>query len=966
MTVPTTGARRNPIVPSLLVLAALVVAWVVIAELWTDKLWFDSVAYPQVFATQLITKVVLFAVFFVAMALVVGGNMLIAFRLRPRAHRRGQSQLLDRYQGLLEQNKWVAVLLPSGVLGFMAGVGGASQSTTYLAWLNHGRFDVADPYFGLDVGFYVFDYPVWSGLLGFAMSAVVFALLASAAVHFATGAVVIGRQRPATEGRSARVHLSVLAGLLLVLYGLNQLLSRYGLLTQQGTLITGMQYTDDHAQVTAKLVVAILAFLCAGLFFANGFLRRSTLPMAGVVLLVVSGIILGMIYPAVVRSFQVLPNEPDKERPYIEANIAATRAAFGLSGVEVTDYEAVSDATPGQLKADAEALPGIRLIDPAVVSDSFDQLQQVRNYYSFPNLLDVDRYQVNGAETDVVVAAREIDDNRLPDKSWNNLHTVYTHGYGLVAAYGNKRSGFGDPVWIDGNLPPSGELGDYEGRIYFGEKTTNYAVVGREPGQAPIELDTPGGGTGGDATYNTYSGGGGVPIGNFFTRLLYATHFTDLTLLLSDRVNSASQVLYERTPRERVAQIAPWLTLDSNIYPAVVSGRLVWIVDGYTMSANYPNSQLQSLAEAATDSQTSLGESPQDTQVNYLRNSVKAVVDATNGSVQLYAWDEADPIVNAYEKAFPGVVQPRSAITPELKAHLRYPSDMFKVQRQVLARYHMTDPNAWYQQSDLWQIPADPTKVAASSDGTAAQVTSPNQAEPPYYLSIKWPGDKSAVFSQTAVFVPKGRANLAAYFSVVSEASSPDYGRLRVLRMSGTRQVDGPGQTFNAMTSDRKFADLLRSYTNQGSAESRYGNLLTLPMGNGLLYVMPIYTLRQGTSGSYPTLRFVAVRFGGSIGIGDTLQAALNEVFSGDAGGSTGENPGSGSTPTPHPTPSTQPTASPQPGTDKAGAAGDLSKAQTAFDAADAALRRGDLAEYQRQLGVAKQEVAAAMKKLGG
>ncbi len=957
MTMPNHGGRRSPIVPSLLVLAAIAVSWVVLAELWTDKLWFDSVAYPQVFSTQLITKVVLFAVFFLVMAAVVGGNMLIAFRLRPRAHRRGQSQLLDRYQGLLEQNRWLAVLLPSVVLGFMAGVGGTSSTLTYLAWLNHSTFGVTDPYFGMDVSFYVFDYPVWTGLIGFAMSAVVFGLVASAAVHFATGGLVIGRQRPASDGRGARIHLSVLAGLLLVLYGLNQLLSRYGLLTQQGTLITGMQYTDDHAQVTAKLVIAVISFLCAGLFFANGFLRRSTLSMSGLVLLVVSGIILGMIYPAVVRSFQVLPNEPDKERPYIQANIDATRAAFELSNVEVTDYNAVSDASPGQLKADAEALPGIRLIDPAVVSDSFDQLQQVRNYYSFPSLLDVDRYQVEGAETDVVVAAREIDYSRLPDKSWNNLHTVYTHGYGMVAAYGNRPSASGDPLWIDGNIPPSGLLGDYEGRIYFGESATNYALVGREPGQAPIELDTPGGAASGDATYNTYTGGGGVPVGNFFNRLLYATHFMDLNLLLSDRVNSASQLLYQRTPKERVAQVAPWLTLDSNIYPAVVSGRLVWIVDGYTMSDTYPDSQLQSLAEATTDSQTAQGASQSDAQVNYMRNSVKAVVDATNGSVQLYAWGDNDPILAAYEKAFPGVIQPTSAISPELRAHLRYPSDLFKVQRQVLARYHMTDPNAWYQQSDMWQIPADPTKAAATGGGATAQAASPAQAEPPYYLSIKWPGDKSALFSQTAVFVPKGRANLAAYFAVVSEASSPDYGRLRVLRMSGTHQVDGPGQTSNAMTADQKFADLLRSYTNQGSAESRYGNLLTLPMGNGLLYVMPVYALRQGTTGSYPVLRFVAVRFGQSVGIGETLQVALNAVFGGDSGASPGTGGGSGTTPPSGGGNGSKP--------DQSGAASDLQKAQAAFDAADQALRRGDLAEYQRQLDVAKQAVAAAMKKLG-
>lgn len=961
MSATTSGSRRGFVVPTLLVLAAVIVVWVIFTELWTTKLWFDSVKYPQVFATMLTAQVILFAVFFVAMAVMIGGNMWLAFRLRPTFTQSGRSAMLDRYRDLLERNSWLAILLPAAFFGLMAGVGAAARAPEYLAWWNRTPFGTTDPYFGLDVSFYTFEYPVWTDIISFLMSATLFALIAAAAVHFAMGGLVIGRKAEAGEVRAARIHLSILGGVLLVLYGLSQLLGRYGILVQDGTLITGMQYTDDHAQVSAKIVIAVIAFICAGLFFANGFLNRATIPGAGLVLLVVSGIIVGMIYPAVVRSFQVLPNEPDKERPYIQANITATRQAFGVENTDVADYNAVVQVRPGQLKSDAQALPGIRLIDPAVVSTTFDQLQQVKGYYSFPSVLDVDRYQIGGKETDAVVAARELDMTKLPDRSWNNVHTVYTHGYGLVASYGNRRSSGGDPVWIDGDLPPSGELGTYEGRIYYGENSSTYAIVGREPGQDPIELDTPGGSSSGLETYNVYAGSGGVPIGDPFSRLLYATHFTDLNLILSDRVNAASKVLYDRTPQERVAQVAPWLTLDSNIYPAVVNQRLVWIVDGYTTSDSYPNSQRQSLRAATTDAQTTFGSVQTDQTINYMRNSVKAVVDATDGTVQLYGWDTTDPILASYEKAFPGVVQSKDAISPELMAHLRYPEDLFKVQRQVLARYHMTDPNAWYQKSDLWQVPNDPTKATTTTNPTTgqSQTQSSTGLEPTYYLSIKWPGDENAVFSQTAVFVPKDRSNLASYLSVVAEATSPDYGKLRVLRMSSTHQVDGPGQTFNAMTSDTKFADLLRSFTNQGSAEARYGNLLTLPMGSGLLYVMPIYTMRQASTGSYPALRFVAVRFGQYVGIGTTLQEALDEVFSGDAGASTGEG-GSGSTPsTPTPTPGSG-------GTDaSATAAAELKKAEVAFTAADTALRNGDLAEYQKQMATAKASVEAALKALG-
>jgi uncharacterized membrane protein (UPF0182 family) len=402
----------------------------------------------------------------------------------------------------------------------------------------------------------------------------------------------------------------------------------------------------------------------------------------------------------------------------------------------------------------------------------------------------------------------------------------------------------------------------------------------------------------------------------------------------------------------------------------VVDSRLVWIVDGYTTSSTYPNSELESLRAGTDDAKSQLTGSQADTQVNYMRNSVKAVVDATNGTVDLYAWDPSDPILQTWEKAFPGALKPKNQISPDLMAHLRYPEDLFKMQRQVLARYHMTDAKAWYNQSDLWQVPADPSKNSTTTSGQTTPSTtgtSPNApAEPPYYLSIKWPGDKSAVFSQTAVFVPGGRSNLASYLSVVSEATSPDYGKLRVLRMSGTRQVDGPGQTFNAITIDQTVANLLRSYLNLGSAEAKYGNLLTLPMGNGLLYVMPIYTVRQGGgAGSYPALKLVAVRFGEHVGIGETLQAALDSVFSGDAGADTGEgdtgNPGQPTSPT-QPTNPSEPT---QPNkTDSAAATAQLKKAETAFVAADAALKAGDLAEYQKQLGLAKAAVEAALTAL--
>ena len=932
---------------TLAVAGVVVILFAIFTQIWTDKLWFDSVGFANVFGTQLLTRVLLFVVVGVVMALLIGGNMYLAIRFRPRGSRPGDSAVLDAYRQMLEKNKWIAIAVPAGALGVLAGLSATTEVLPVLAWLNAGHFGQPDPVFGFDQAFYVFELPVWQSIVSFLLTALGFSLVAATAVHFATGGlrVVRGTGRPSLT-QAARVHLSVVIGLLLVLYGVQTLLDRYALLLGQGTLFTGVHYTDDHARLGAKLVMAIISFLVAGLFFATPILKRVLYPAAAVVLMVVSGLILSLIYPAIVQQFMVVPNQPDKENPYMQQHIDATRQAFGIASTQIEEYEAVTQVRAGQLRADAEALPGIRLMDPAVIGPTYEQLQQVRGYYTFPEALDVDRYVIDGKETDVVVAAREMNLSGLPDQNWNNIHTVYTHGYGLVIAYGNRRQTMGEPQWIVRDIPPVGQLGEHESRIYFGEQSTQYAIVGREEGQEPIELDTPNGRS------NVYAGKGGVSIGNLFNRLLFSARFTDLNLMLSDRVNSQSRILFDRTPKERVQKVAPWLTVDSNIYPAVVDGRTVWIVDAYTTSKSFPNSQLVNLRNSAADTQSRAVGTQVDENINYIRNSVKAVVDAYDGTVTLYAWDEQDPILQAYSRAFPGSVQPKAAISKDLLSHLRYPEDLFKVQREILGRYHMTNPYTWYAQSDLWQVPNDPVKANESK-------------EPPYYLSIKWPGDEQPVFSQTTVFVPRGRSNLASYFAVVAEATSPDYGKLRVLRMSDTHQIDGPGQTFNAINQDQRVAEMLRPFLNQGASSATYGNLLTLPMGNGLLYVAPVYTQRQGNTGSYPALAFVVVRFGAHVGIGATLQDALDKVFAGNAGADTGEQPTGSPSPTTGPSGSPSPTTTARPQTTSPEAAAQLAKAQAAFEAADAALRKGDLATYQAKVNEAKAALAEALKMMG-
>ncbi len=942
-------------VPILSALALVVLLGMVVSRVWTDWLWFSELRQAQVFSTRLVAGIMLFIVFGGLMAAAVLGNLVLAARMRPRTRPVATSTLVNRTRDALGGRQRLSMAAAASLLGLMAGVAGWSSRDLFLAWRNASPFGTRDPWFDKDVGFYVFDYPWWRFVLQQGWWIVGVSTLLVAVMHVLTGAAqsftvtttthgqTIVSRRPARLSSGAQAHLSVLAGLMLVLYAVSCYLDRYGYAMSNNWLFTGISYADLHARVVARNVIAVIALVCATLLFVNARVRRWVIPSMAIALMLVSSLLVQGIYPAVVQRFDVQPKGPAKEHDYIAANIDATRNAYGLTGVKVTeDYDVTTTATAGQLRADAEALPGIRLIDPSMVAPTFEQLQQVRGYYSFPSVLDVDRYTIDGQFTDAVIAAREIDRNDIPDKSWTNLHTVYTHGYGVVAAYGNRRQDNGEPSWIARDIPTTGALKETQSRIYYGERTDTFAVVGAPEGTAPVELDTPGGGSkGATETRNTYDGKGGVSIGNLAVRAMYAIRFGDVNLLLSTgRVNDSSKILYDRTPRDRVQKVAPWLTVDSQAYPAVVDGRVVWIVDGYTTSARYPNSNQVDLKASTTDSLATTRQASQ--RVNYIRNSVKAVVDAYDGTVTLYGWDESDPILKTWQKVYPNLVQPRSAIPASLLAHMRYPADLFKIQREVLGRYHTTNPDTWFQQSDLWEVPNDP-------------ISGHGAKEAPNYLTIKWPGDPAPVFSQTSVMVPKGRENLGAYIAVNADASSKDYGTLRVLKLSDRQQVAGPGQTYNAMNTDETVAGKLRPYMMQGSAQAHFGNLLTIPVGGGLLYVSPIYTQQSTTSGGYLVLRFVVVRFGEHIGIGSTLQEALDSVFKGDAGASTGEG---GAAPTKPG--STTPTAPSPPVKGQAAAQTALTAAAKAFDAADAALKAGDLATYQKQLAVAKQQVLAA------
>jgi uncharacterized membrane protein (UPF0182 family) len=797
---------------------------------------------------------------------------------------------------------------------------------------NSTEFGVKDPQVGLDISFFAFRLPMWQALIGWAISTLVLATLASAFIHYMYGGIRTQVQADRTTV-AARVQISVLLGLIVLLKAVAYWFDRYALALKESRLITGLTYTDVNATLPAKAILSAIAVVCAILFFANIIRRSWLLPAAGTALLVVSSVLIAGIYPGAIQQFQVKPSESSKEAPYIQRNIDATRSAYDLDGVVMQDYNATLSTSAGQLAKDAATIANIRLMDPNVLSATFRQLQQIKPYYTFPESLDVDRYTVNGVSRDAVVAVRELNIDGNPSRNWINDHLVYTHGFGFVAAYGNQVDADGKPNFLVGDLPPTKGLGAFQPRVYFGENVPDYSIIGGKKSNEPVEFDYPDDTSANGQKNYTYTGKGGVPVGSTINKLLFAIKYGEQRILLSNLINSDSKILYNRSPRERVAKVAPWLTLDGDPYPAIVDGKITWIIDGYTTSAGYPYSRSTSLATATNDALTANSASitaQSNRAVNYIRNSVKATVDAYDGSVTLYQWDTKDPVLQTWMKAFPNTVKPKSAISKGLLEHIRFPEDMFRVQRDILSSYHVKSSAAFYGGQDFWRVPRDPSTFGANAG-----------AQPPYYMTVQMPGAATPAFSLTTPFVPRGgRENLSA-FAAVNSTAGPDYGKITVLQLPRSTNIAGPSQVASNFEAKPEVANAL-SLLRQGGSDVVLGNLLTLPVGNGLLYVQPVYVRATGNSSAYPLLQKVLVSFGDVIGFDSSLKGALDQVFGGNSGtNSTSANPTTSNS--------------------SADVSSALQSAKQAIADGQAALAKGDFAAYGRAQDRLKAAIAAAV-----
>ena len=956
-------SRRAKIIIGVVVLLVLVLSVLgSLVRLYVDWLWFGEVGFRQVFSTNLGTRVLLFALFGALMALVIAANLVVAYRFRPPFRPMSlEQQNLERYRSALEPRRRLIVILVSAVLGVFTGITAQAQWQTWLLWRNGTQFGVQDPQFNMDIAYYAFTYPFQRFVLGLLFTAIVLSLVCALAVHYVFGGVRL--QTPGEKVTpAARVHLSVLIGLFVLLKAVAYYLDRYGLLFNERDGRTGAAYTDVNAVLPAKTILMFVALICAAAVFANIFLRNVQLPAIALVLLVLTSVLASGIYPAIVQQFTVRPNANEKEAEYIGRNIQATRAAYGIKSkseggpVNQQEYAAttnVQQALP-RLTSDTATIPNARLLDPNILTPTFRQFQQIRNVYDFPDKLDIDRYTVNGETRDYVVAVRELRSDNLSgnQQNWINRHTFYTHGNGFVAAAANEDlRATGD--FEVGSLPTTGPIRVTEPRIYYGELISDYSIVKTPNG----EFDRPG--TGGEDVRYTYQGDGGIDIGGIGNRLAFATYFRERNILLSGAIQGGSKILIVRDPADRVEKAAPFLKVDGDPYPAVIGGRVQWIVDGYTTLNNYPYSERAPLGEIATDSRTGQGTRALPRQdVNYIRNSVKATVDAYTGDVTMYAFDESDPVLQTWRKAYPDLIKPKSEISTDLQAHLRYPEDLFKVQRDLLTRYHVTDPGQFFNTQDFWRVPGDPTQGN-------------NAAQPPYYIVAQAPGQEKPVFQLTSALNALQRDNLAAYMTVSSDPE--DYGEIQVLELPGSQAVLGPGQVQGRFNSTPDIAREV-SLLDQRGSQVRYGNLLTLPVGGGLLYIEPLYV--QGQSQPFPILQFVLVAFGDQIAFDTSLSGALDTLFGEGAGenapGDPGTTPPTSGTPTPTPSGSASPSPPGQTGAPPVSGgtiSPQLSRAltqlSTAYANLQAAYRSGDFARIntaQTAYNQAAQAVVTASR----
>jgi uncharacterized protein len=809
---------------------------------YADWLWFREVQFTSVFLTVLRTQVLLGVVTGVAFFLILYGNVILARRLAPRealvaaddAPGLPSPEILESYLRRLAFPVSVTLALLAGWLG-------TDRWEMVLKALNPTPFGIRDPLFDQEVAFYVFRLPLWSSLYGWLMWVLILSALAAIAVYVGTRGIQVA-PGAVSISRRARGHLLALAALLLLLKAAGYRLAMFDLLFSRRGVAFGAGYADLHAQLPVLKALVVLTGLAAVLCLVTIRLRSWRPLMWSVAALVGVMILGGVAYPGLIQRYQVSPNEIVKEKPYIDFNIRFTRLAYGLDNIEEREFPAEETLTLQDLRQNEATLKNIRLWDTRPLLATYSQLQEIRTYYKFTDI-DIDRYLINGEYRQVTLSPRELSAKDLPSRIWINERLTYTHGYGAVVSPVNRVTREGLPEFWVKDIPPaaSTDLRISRPELYFSELATDYVFVKTQA----KEFDYP---AGDQNVYTAYEGQGGIPLGSVWRKTLFAAHLGDLKLLLSNDLTTESRVLLYRNIRERVQRIAPFFRYDDDPYMVIsAAGRIVWLLDGYTVSDRFPYSM------------------PTRGLGNYVRNAVKVTVDAYDGTVHFYVADPADPLIRTTARIFPGLLQPLDAMPADLRAHIRYPEGLFRIQAGMYAVYHMRDTQVFYNKEDLWSIPV-------------GHGGGPDQAMEPYYLILRLPGEPKAEFVLLIPFNPSKKDNLSAWLAARSDP--PHYGKLVVYNFPKQKLIYGPRQIEARIDQDSFISQQLSLWNQRGSQVIR-GNLLVIPIERSLVYVEPLYIAAE--KGQLPELKRVIVGFGDRIAMEETLDGALARVFGGPA-----------------------------------------------------------------------------------
>ena len=812
-----------------------------LVHFYTDWLWFGEIGYQNVYLTILRSQGTLFTIAFaVAFAF-------LAFNLRHALAAIGDIRPVFVTREGIEvplpgrQQLRTLAMLVSAVLAILVGLFASGRWEVWQAWQHAVPFNEVDPILGRDVSFYVFSLPFWQFVRGIAQVLVVVAALVSGGLYLLTGSLSSGFPARLSMSPAARRHLALLAAVFLVLLASGAWLQRAEYMVTGSGMIYGASYADVNGRMPASLLLVAACLIGAGLAAMQAFTYRNwPIPAAVGLYLVVS--VGGEIYSTMLQRFVVTPNEQVREAPYIQHNIEATRRAFGLADVEEREISGDAVLTRDDITRNAATLENVRLWDHQPLLETFGQIQEIRTYYDFASV-DNDRYQIDGKLRQVMLSARELNSASLPNRTWVNERLTFTHGYGLTLGPVNEVDSEGLPVLFVRNLPPETEAGLTidEPSLYFGELSNDYVIVRTNT----REFHYP---RGDENEFTQYSGSGGVSLGSLWRKILFAFRFGAYQIVLSDDIGPESRILFNRRIGDRVQALAgDFLTFDQDPYLVLAEGRLYWLYDAYTTSALYPYS------------------TPAASRLNYIRNSVKFVIDAYNGTMTAYRADDGDPIAATYDRIFPGLFKPLAEMPASLRAHVRYPEDIFAVQSQVYATYHMTQPSVFYNREDQWEIPV----IDEGGEGRAMQ---------PYYTIMRLPGETEAEFIQMLPFTPRRSDNLAAW--LVARSDGEHYGKLRVFEFPKQKLVFGPRQVVARITQDQVISPQITLWSQQGS-QVIWGTLMVIPIEESLIYVRPLYLRAAG--GRIPELTRVIVAYQSQIVMEETLEAGLARLFGGAA-----------------------------------------------------------------------------------